>query len=382
MKQNFVKLETYLEKSSPLFLGYDIDDILFEQIEQLSPDKIFFITDNSLFSIHGATLFKKLQKHFNSHLILMNTGELSKNIFTLQCICEKIFQHKVSKDSLLISFGGGVVGNVVGLAAALIYRGIPFIEIPTTFLGQTDSVLSNKQAVNSLYSKNMLGVYYEPKVIINDIKYLISEPYRYFKSGLIESVKNGLISDKTFLDWILENDNYQNIQKDIDLLYEMVYKSILSKINIITKDPSEKKHCMILEYGHTFGHALEAIGNGTITHGEAISIGMVLAAQISNKMGYMSYDEVEFHKYIFKSKFKMNIQIPDTLSSNEVFNVMENDNKRNRNGIVFVILKSIAEPLEINGSNLLKVPAEIYQDIFLNMKNQKEKSNEPIMRSI
>lgn len=361
MNNKIIELETHLEKSSPLYLGYDMDQFLFEKINEMNPDKIFFITDTTLYKIHGKGMCDKLRKEHNTHLILIGNGELSKNIFTLNCICEKMFEKMVSKDSLLIAFGGGIVGNITGLSAALIYRGIPFIEIPTTFLAQTDSVLSNKQAVNSSFGKNMLGVYYQPKFILVDTKYLRTEPRRFLYSGMVETVKNALISDRNLFKMMYEALKDDDISENKELLFEIAKISIESKINILKKDPSEKKYCMILEYGHTFGHAIETLLYGTYTHGEAISIGMIIAAHISNLMGYITEEEVKLHYEIF-NKMNMPVRLPNEIQISDIMRVIQNDNKRKGCGVVFVLLESIGVPLKQNNEYLVQVPDHILDE--------------------
>jgi 3-dehydroquinate synthetase len=266
-----------------------------------------------------------------------------------------------------LAFGGGVIGNIVGLAAALLFRGIRFVEIPTTFLAQTDSTLSNKQAVNSTLGKNHFGVYYAPIFIWADTKLPHSEKPVNIRSGLVESVKNGLISDSHFLDYLERKLSNKGIFSQEDL-HELIYKSILSKIQIIRKDPSEKKYGVILEYGHTIGHAIEKLSHGSLTHGEAVAIGMIIEGHLSYSLGYMKKDPLEQHYHMLCDKMGLNLKIPSHIETKDILEVIDCDNKKCLDGVNYVLLEDIGKVVNSNGNYMVHVDSESVMDVLKDYK--------------
>lgn len=327
------------------------------------------ITDNIVYSLYGKELFDQLESSFVTNLIILPTGETNKNITTLNNLCEELVHRKATKASILLAFGGGVIGNIVGLAAALLYRGIRFVEIPTTILAQTDSTLSNKQAVNSTFGKNHFGVYYAPIFIWADTKLLLSEKPINIKSGLVESVKNGLISDPRFLDYLEMKLNIQGIYL-LDDLHELIYKSILSKIQIIRRDPSEKKYGVVLEYGHTIGHAIEKLSSGSLTHGEAVAIGMIIEGELSYSLGYLNKESLERHYYMLGDKMGLNLEIPSNIEIEDIINVIGSDNKRSSDEVNYILLEDIGKVVDLDGTYMVHVDSEVVIDILKNYRKR------------
>jgi 3-dehydroquinate synthetase len=234
-----------------------------------------------------------------------------------------------------------VVGNIVGLAAAMIYRGIRFVEMPTTVMGQTDSTLSNKQAVNGRRGKNHFGVYYAPLFIWADRRFLLTEPAHTAKGGLVEAVKNGFISDARFLDYIGSAlDGRWPVERE--RLDEVVPRIIDSKLAILERDPSEKKLGVILEYGHTFGHAIESLERGAVPHGEAVAIGMCLAAELSRALGLCSGELVARHYHVLRERVGVPVRMPVGITSEALMTRMASDNKKTSRGVRFVLLEDVA----------------------------------------
>jgi 3-dehydroquinate synthase len=198
-----VQLDNALNPTSPICFGYDIQAQFAEVFEQstqgLPADKLFLLTDHSIFDLFGEKFFGKLIERFpNTELYFLPEGEACKTFEVLQKLCNHLVENGVSKQSVLIAFGGGSIGNITGLAAGLIFRGIRFIEVPTTLSHQTDGVLSNKQAVNGKFGKNHFGLYHAPILLWIDTCYLETEPLQFKKSGIVEGIKNGLIDQKDF----------------------------------------------------------------------------------------------------------------------------------------------------------------------------------------
>ncbi len=359
----FERMETHLKDSSPIYIGIDIaEDKLLAELSVMNPDQVFIVTDNVVGKLHGSQFLNKIGSHFKTHLLTFGGGEPNKTLFTFSELADQMFENNVSKGSVVVALGGGIVGNVAGLIAAQIFRGIPFIEIPTTFLAQTDSIMSSKQAVNSNYGKNMLGVYYAQSCTIVDVRFLLTENERSIRSGLVETVKNGLINDPKLFEFMERNIPRFRLN-DINELKSLVKISIKSKIDIIKTDPSEKQRGMILEYGHTVGHAVEKLMRGNMTHGEGVAVGMVTAAQIANHLGYLKDWHVQLHEEVL-GELGMPLKLPQGINADAVLNVIEHDNKREVDGIKYVLLEDIGVVKTENDKYMVRVPESLVREVL------------------
>ena len=239
-----VQLDNALEDTSSLYFGYDIEaqfpEILEQSTHGLPADKLFLLTDRALFDLYGETFFAYLsQKYPNTALYFLPEGEACKTFQILQQLCNHLVEKGGSKQSVLIAFGGGSIGNVTGLAAGLIFRGIRFVEVPTTLSHQTDGVLSNKQAVNGKFGKNHFGLFHAPIFSWIDPCYSKTESLRFKKSGIVEGIKNGLIDQKNFIQY-LEKSIKKNGDYSPPQLTDLCFKLIISKLEILKQDPTEK----------------------------------------------------------------------------------------------------------------------------------------------
>ncbi|MFV3012740.1 2-deoxy-scyllo-inosose synthase [Clostridium botulinum] len=356
-----IKFETNLLESSPIYLGCNIwRESLLEKMMELNTDKFFLITDDVIYNLFGKELLEYMNEKVSVELIKLPSGEKHKNIKVFNDLMENLFDNNITKSSILISLGGGVVGNIAGLAAALAFRGIRFFHIPTTFMSQTDSILSRKQGINSFYGKNMIGSYYTPLFNFIDTSFLTFDSERFIRGSFVETVKNGFIYNADFfnkLKSVIKND-FNVSQEGI---FNLVKMSIESKLPIMKADPTEKGLAMILEYGHTVGHAIEKLSYGKLSHGESVSIGMMVAARISEKLGYLSKQDVQEHMDIL-SALKTPTKIPSNIKISDIINRIKLDNKKDINGIRFVILKNIGKCINTDGSYMIKVPFNIINE--------------------
>ncbi|MGB5595343.1 MAG: 2-deoxy-scyllo-inosose synthase [Crocosphaera sp.] len=357
-----ITLSTELAKPSPFYFGFDIEDEFVNVLDTYSFDKIFFFTEQHLFELYGKELYGKIAAKYPCSLEFVPNGEACKYFPVLEHTCEDLIAKGVSKKSLLLAFGGGTVGNIIGLAAGLIYRGIGYIEVPTSMTGQTDSTLSNKQAVNGKTGKNHFGVYHSPIFIWSDTKYLKTEPPVSKRSGIIEGIKNGFISDASFLDYL---DTVLNPELNFseEALYDLAYQIILSKLEILKQDPSEKHYGIVLEYGHTFGHAIEWLEKGKMSHGEAVAHGMKIAAELAYEMGFISQADVDLHYYMIEDKLGFNRPLPEHITTNQLMNAMISDNKKTGEGLRFVILEKIGQCQNPEGDFLVTVDLNVVEKI-------------------
>ena len=288
---------------------------------------------------------KKLSVSVN--LIGIPGGDKSKNISKLDYILEKSLSFEIDRSSLIIAFGGGVVGDIAGFAASILLRGIDFIQIPTTLLAQVDSSVGGKTGINSSEGKNLIGSFHQPIAVIADLDILKTLPRRQFLAGLVEVIKYGLIYDVDFFNTI--ENNYKDILDYDQLkLNQVVSKSCEIKSLIIKNDEKENGKRALLNLGHTFGHAIESFGNydGTIIHGEAVSIGICLAFKLSSKMGYCPQNETDRVVNFFK-KLTLPTSLHEvqnlSITSTEMLNKFKYDKKNKNNQLTFILNEKIGK---------------------------------------
>jgi 3-dehydroquinate synthase len=225
--------------------------------------------------------------------VILPDGEEHKNWATLNTVFDQLLGARCDRRTTLVALGGGVVGDITGFAAATYQRGIPYVQVPTTLLSQVDSSIGGKTAINHPRGKNMIGAFYQPRVVLSDMETLRTLPDRELKAGLAEVIKHGLIRDAAFFEW-LEANVERLLAKDAEALAHAVLKSCEIKSAVVAADEREEGERALLNYGHTFGHAIETgLGYGEWLHGEAVAAGMALAADLSARLGLLRRPEVE-----------------------------------------------------------------------------------------
>lgn len=252
--------------------------------------KLIIITDNLVKNLYGDALNKKLINHGLDCIILdFPTGENSKNYTTKQNLEEQLFHHKCGKDSLIIALGGGVVGDLAGFIAATYLRGIPYIQIPTTLLAMIDSSIGGKTGINTSYGKNLIGTIYPPLFTLLDKQLLTSLPRAQIVNGCIEAIKIFLTHDADGFKYMQKNHQKIIQQKK----YAFIKKAAELKVTIINNDLYENNERLILNFGHTIGHAIEKMTNYTLLHGYAIGYGILLESSLSYLLGILSKAELD-----------------------------------------------------------------------------------------
>jgi 3-dehydroquinate synthase len=357
------ELRTCLAIPSPLFLGRAIEARLLAELSNHAFDTLFLFSEPRVFACHGPSLLESLRREHRCVLQLVGTGESCKRFADLEAVLEGLIAAGASKRSILIAFGGGAVGNLVGLAAALLFRGVRHIEIPTTMTGQTDSVLSNKQAINGRSGKNLFGLYHAPLFIWADTHYLASEPLPSCRSGIVEGIKNGFIADPPFLaylDSVLEPAHrYDAIQR-----HGLVRRLILSKLPILRRDPSEKDYGIILEYGHTFGHGLEFLLAGRMPHGEAVAYGMRIAARLAHRLGMIDAALVERHDQLIVHRLGFAAPWPREVRADDLLHAMASDNKKKGRELRYVLLEGLGQCANPEGDWMVKVENSLVREVL------------------
>jgi 3-dehydroquinate synthase len=306
------------------------------------------ITDSRVLSLHGEQVRQTLrEKGLKTDMIDFPAGEASKNIETCLHLADQLMAVGADRQSAIIALGGGVVGDITGFVASLYMRGIPYIQVPTTLLAQVDSSVGGKTGIDLPQGKNMLGTFYQPKAVFIDLTFLQTLEPHEMKNGLAEVVKYGLIDDPGLFG-ILETKAAAIADQDMDLLQEIVTRSCRIKKGIVEIDEREKGMRRILNFGHTIGHAIETDSNYTIPHGDAVSMGMVAASLLSERLRYLASAERERICALIRA-IKLPDRIPANLSVDRIFTHMKGDKKKAGDAINFVLLKKIGIPFVTNG---------------------------------
>lgn len=234
-------------------------------------DDLFVVTDQNVFDLYHEKLIQSLIG-FHLSFVVLPPGEKTKSLDVYHQAIQTLIEKGIKRNHLILAFGGGVIGDLTGFIASTLYRGIPYIQIPTTLLAQVDSSIGGKVGIDLKEGKNLIGSFYDPKFVLIDPNLLKTLPKREYVNGLAEMIKAGLIGDKKLYHYLLENDTVTETE---------IAESILVKRNVVLLDPYDKKERMYLNFGHTFGHAIEKKHQyETYLHGEAISYGMLIALQI------------------------------------------------------------------------------------------------------
>lgn len=271
--------------------------------------------------------------------IVLPDGEQYKNSETLGLIYDALLSNRCERNTPLIALGGGVIGDMTGYAAATYLRGVPFIQIPTTLLSQVDSSVGGKTGINHPLGKNMIGAFYQPKVVLADILTLNTLPDQELRAGLAEVIKYGLIRDLPFLEW-LENNIEKLLARDEAALQYAIARSCENKAEVVGNDERESGERALLNLGHTFGHAIEnGMGYGSWLHGEAVAAGTVMAADLSNRLGWISEQDVERVRNIFERSGLPVVGPP--LSIEHYLDLMGLDKKVLDGKVRFILLKAL-----------------------------------------
>lgn len=271
---------------------------------------------------------------------VFEAGEKNKNLNIVKSLYEFLILNKFERRDILVALGGGVVGDLTGFTAATYLRGIDFIQVPTTLLAQVDSSIGGKTGVDFDSYKNMVGAFYMPRLVYINISTLNTLDERIFNSGFGEIIKHAYIKDSEYLDYI-KNNTVNIMSRQPGCLEEIIYKSCVIKGNVVEKDPTEKCDRMLLNFGHTLGHAIEKLSGFAFYHGECVVLGMICALYISKKRGSITDAEYESAIRLFKD-----FNYPMTVSGikvNEVVDVSKNDKKMSAGKIRFVLLNAVGD---------------------------------------
>ena len=334
------------ERSYPIYIGEGLisNDELISQ--HILGKKVAIITNDTVADIYLKTLMDTVSPYKELISIILPDGESHKSKDSLDSIYTQLLQNKADREITLIALGGGVIGDITGFAAATYMRGVDFIQIPTTLLSQVDSSVGGKTGINHPLGKNMIGAFYQPKCVISDMNVLKTLPSRELSAGLAEVIKYGLIRDNKFFEWLESHIQYL-MEMNPKYLIEAVQRSCENKAAVVEADEFESGIRAILNLGHTFGHAIEvAQGYGNWLHGEAVGAGMVMAAKLSQSMGWLADKDVGRIVALIK-KAGLPTE-PPKISVKKYMELMMLDKKTKDGQINLVLQKSIGDAVLTN----------------------------------
>ena len=306
---------------------------------RISEKKLCIVTDTNVESLYLLQI-KEIAGTCCKEVIsyVFPAGESHKNLTTVQKLYETLILNKFDRSDMLVALGGGVVGDLCGFAAATYLRGIDFIQIPTTLLSQVDSSIGGKTGVDFDAYKNMVGAFHMPRLVYTNISTLLSLPDEQFSAGMGEVIKHGLIKDIAYYEWILKYAD-SIWKRELPLCLQMVLLSNYIKREVVEKDPTEKGDRMLLNFGHTLGHAIEKLKNFELLHGECVALGALAAMELSKLRGMVSPEDVTRYREALST-----FHIPYTVSGllkDDIIEATKNDKKMEAGSIKFILLNKV-----------------------------------------
>jgi len=333
----------------PIYIGEKLlqDKSLLDQ--HIIGNQVLIVSNKTIAPLYLATIQNHL-KEYQLNTLTLPDGEQFKNIDSLSKILDTLIENKHHRDTTLIALGGGVIGDMTGFAAACYQRGVNFIQIPTSLLAQVDASIGGKTAINHPKGKNLIGAFHQPQAVIIDIKTLNTLPDREFNAGLAEIIKAALLQDANFFTW-LENNIEKIMARDPNAITEAIYQSCIIKRDIVKQDEKEQNIRALLNLGHTFGHAIEHLQNYQgLLHGEAVAIGTVLAAKLSQQLNYINETDLQRIITLF-TKANLPTTTPKEFTAEQMIDSMKMDKKVLSNKIRLILLKNIGEAILQNDIN-------------------------------
>lgn len=359
--------------SCPFVCTNDFGSAILTTLRALSPDRILLVTDQRVHNLHGTRVETALRTVCEVTRLEIAVGERAKSLQTVERLCEQAIAVDATRRSLVVALGGGVVGNTAGVLAGLLFRGIRLLHVPTTLLAACDSVISLKQAVNSTVCKNSFGLYLEPCGVLVDLTCMETLPAREIRSGLAELFKNVLAiapdTSEALTDLVSRPRPWGH-----QTWMELIALGLEAKHRVMADDQFERATAIVLEYGHTVGHALEIVDAAhgdqhPISHGDSVEIGMRVAARVAQRLGHASTDFVQRHDSILQILGRSDYILRE-FDMSAVLGAIAHDNKRGRIALghaecAMVVLEDFGRPVFSGDVPLVPVPIPIVREALL-----------------
>jgi 3-dehydroquinate synthase len=331
------------ERGYPIYIGKNIFPTLGGAwLKTVKPGRVLLVSDENVFPLYGGKLIDALDNNgFDVTPVVIPAGEGSKSLGWAENLYTRALEADLDRSSLFIALGGGVVGDLAGFAAATYMRGVPYVHVPTTLLAQVDSSVGGKVAVNHELGKNLIGAFYQPKLVWVELAALDTLPEREYLAGAVEVIKYGIIMDESFFS-CLESNWQAFLAKDPVVLAEVIAACCELKARVVVEDEREAGLRAILNFGHTLGHALEAATSyGHYLHGEAVLVGMLLAVDIAKDKGVLAPVHATRCKALLS---RIGVKRPPTgLGTDQVMAALRYDKKKEGNTLVFILPERVGQ---------------------------------------
>lgn len=345
------------DRSYPIYIGSGLLNQSELLAQHVRASQVMIVTNETVAPLYLEKT-KLMFSGFSCSVAILPDGECFKSLETLNYIFDTLLQEKHSRTTTLVALGGGVIGDMTGFAAACYQRGVAFIQIPTTLLAQVDSSVGGKTGVNHPLGKNMIGAFHQPTCVLIDIETLSTLPDREYKSGLAEVIKYGLINDCDFFYWLSCNIK-KLLRREEGALVYAISKSCSNKAKIVAEDETEAGVRALLNFGHTFGHAIESWqeykGN---LHGESVAIGSIIAAELSCLLGYLARADRNRICDLFVAA-ELPVLVPDGMDSSTFIDFMQRDKKVIDGRLRLILLKSIGDAVVSEDASIDQISVAI-----------------------
>lgn len=344
MKTIKVNLDKKTASSYEIRIGKGIlDRMLLVLAKNFKAAHYVIVTDDNINGPYGQALQDAMTKAGKKvSLLEIPAGESYKNMATVMDLAARLLVRGADRGALLIALGGGVVGDLTGFVASIYMRSIPYIQVPTSLVGQVDSSIGGKTAVDFPQGKNLLGTFYQPRAVFVDVDFLKTLPEKEFQNGLAEVIKYGVIEDEKFFK-LLEQEMKAIKSREPELLLKIIETCCRIKKSIVEIDEREQGLRRILNFGHTLGHALETTSKFALSHGEGVALGMIAAAKLSEKMKYLPEGNALRLEQLIE-KAGLPTKIDSSLKTGEIISALKSDKKKRNDVVHFVLIKNIGLP--------------------------------------
>ncbi|WP_018952770.1 3-dehydroquinate synthase [Thioalkalivibrio sulfidiphilus] len=329
------------DRSYPIHIGRGLLDDPARFAPHIRGKRVMIVTNETVAPFYLDRL-KRTLGDFRVDTVILPDGEEYKTLETLNQVYTALLEARFDRKATLVALGGGVIGDITGFAAASYQRGVDFIQVPTTLLSQVDSSVGGKTGVNHPLGKNMIGAFHQPRCVVIDTDTLDTLPDRELRAGIAEVIKYGLICDRPFFDW-LETHMDRLLARDPEALAYAIHRSCQDKAQVVAEDEREGGRRAILNLGHTFGHAIETgMGYGVWLHGEGVAAGMVMAARLSRRLGWLNEDDLHRTEALI-ARAGLPVEPPAEITAERFAELMSVDKKVLDGQLRLVLLRGIGE---------------------------------------
>lgn len=372
MSGNSKIIKVSIKGSKPTTYDIEIGKDLFDKMaSEVKQDNLAYryavVTDSNVEALYSAKMLEAFKSQgLSALLITLPAGEQSKTRKNKEYIEDKMLESQMARDSAIIALGGGVVGDIAGYTASTYNRGIPYIQYPTSLVACVDSSIGGKTAIDTPYGKNLIGTFYQPRKVYIDLNTLTTLKQAEIREGMAEVIKYGIIYDTDFFRFIDENITAV-FEYDLGVLEKIVQRSCEIKGYVVENDEKESNLRKILNFGHTAGHAVEQLSDYTITHGNAISIGMVMEAEIAQRAGILTKDDVKTI-YEILDKAGLPTVLGDKVDRSRIIDTMKLDKKARRGNIEFALPKCIGTMHTEDSNYGIRIEQEIIERVIKEIK--------------